>query len=367
MKKNSIWVSDMYGLMNWALLKSKLIRLRLKPFRMTAQVARGALIVLEGGDKSGKSTQCRKLVENLMTKGIQAELWRYPERSTAIGKVISDYLEKKIELEDHAIHLLFSANRWESVPKMKTLLAKGVTLVIDRYAFSGAAFTGAKAGFCLDWCRSADVGLPAPDAVFYLTLNPDVAATRGDFGGERYEDTDFQKIVETNFSSHNGGFCTTCSMHWVCRPLAIFLLIILKSNHLADYVTILGVLLMHRAQLKSSNLICCNRPSASSKQANSNLWAIYGLSGKLEKTLGEMTQKFSRRTTVLIADLQSLYPLIGPFPRDMLFLWSPRYCYDQCWVWLASSEVFNCAESTLLVMHNWALFVSVELLHWSYL
>jgi len=182
------------------LLKSKLIRLRPKPFRMTTQVARGALIVLEGGDKSGKSTQCRKLVENLMTKGIQAELWRYPERSTAIGKVISDYLEKKIELEDHAIHLLFSANRWEFVPKMKTLLAKGVTLVIDRYAFSGAAFTGAKAGFCLDWCRSADVGLPAPDAVFYLTLNPDVAATRGDFGGERYEDTDFQKIVETNFS-----------------------------------------------------------------------------------------------------------------------------------------------------------------------
>jgi len=165
----------------------------------SSAISRGALIVLEGGDKCGKSTQCRQLVANLVAKGLKSELWRYPERSTAIGKVINDYLEKKIELEDHAVHLLFSANRWESVPRMKALLASGVTLVVDRYAFSGAAFTGAKAGFDLDWCRTPDIGLPAPDCVVYLTLNPDVAATRGDYGGERYEDTEFQFKVEKNF------------------------------------------------------------------------------------------------------------------------------------------------------------------------
>ena len=82
---------------------------------------------------------------------------------------------------------------------MKELLDSGVTLVVDRYAFSGAAFTGAKDGFDLTWCRTPDIGLPAPDCVVYLTLNPDVAATRGDYGGERYEDTDFQAKVEKNF------------------------------------------------------------------------------------------------------------------------------------------------------------------------
>lgn len=162
-------------------------------------MSRGALIVLEGGDKCGKSTQCRQLVANLTAKGVKSELWRYPERSTAIGKVISDYLEKKVELEDHAVHLLFSANRWESVPRMKALLSSGVTLIVDRYAFSGVAFTGAKEGFSLGWCRTPDVGLPAPDCVVYLTLNPEDAAKRGDFGGERYEDTDFQTKVEKNF------------------------------------------------------------------------------------------------------------------------------------------------------------------------
>ena len=37
------------------------------------------------------------------------------ERSTEIGKLLSSYLEKKSEVEDHSVHLLFSANRWEHV------------------------------------------------------------------------------------------------------------------------------------------------------------------------------------------------------------------------------------------------------------
>ena len=76
----------------------------------TSAISRGALIVLEGGDKCGKSTQCRQLVANLVAKGLKSELWRYPERSTAIGKVINDYLEKKIELEVFNIHITLCIN-----------------------------------------------------------------------------------------------------------------------------------------------------------------------------------------------------------------------------------------------------------------
>lgn len=35
------------------------------------------------------------------------------DRSTAIGDMIDAYLQSKAEMDDHAIHLLFSANRWE--------------------------------------------------------------------------------------------------------------------------------------------------------------------------------------------------------------------------------------------------------------
>lgn len=66
------------------------------------------------------------------------------DRTTTIGKMIDGFLTNKIELDNHAIHLLFSANRWEKSKEMLDELNNGVTLVIDRYAFSGTAYTAAK-------------------------------------------------------------------------------------------------------------------------------------------------------------------------------------------------------------------------------
>ncbi|XP_068563987.1 thymidylate kinase [Cebidichthys violaceus] len=160
---------------------------------------RGALIVLEGVDKAGKTTQCNRLVQALQQSGRPAEMMRFPDRTTTIGQLISAYLEKKSDLEDHTVHLLFSANRWELVPLMKKKLEQGITLVVDRYAFSGVAFTSAKPGFCLDWCMKPDVGLPKPDLVMFLQLSPAEAALRGQFGEERYETSVFQKAVQQKF------------------------------------------------------------------------------------------------------------------------------------------------------------------------
>lgn len=39
---------------------------------------RGALIVFEGGDHSGKTTQCSKLVEALTAKGESVKLLKFP-------------------------------------------------------------------------------------------------------------------------------------------------------------------------------------------------------------------------------------------------------------------------------------------------
>ena len=37
------------------------------------------------------------------------------DRTTPIGQMINSYLSGQSEAEDHVIHLLFSANRWEAV------------------------------------------------------------------------------------------------------------------------------------------------------------------------------------------------------------------------------------------------------------
>jgi dTMP kinase len=144
---------------------------------------RGAFIVLEGVDRCGKTTQTGLLVKHLVVKlGLTAVAMRFPDRTTLVGNLINQYLLSKSDLDDRAIHLLFSANRWELAPKLKsTLVEQSATVVCDRYAYSGVAFSSAKESLQddLEWCRSCDVGLPAPDAVIFLDLTQEQAEQRG--------------------------------------------------------------------------------------------------------------------------------------------------------------------------------------------
>ncbi|CAK1595851.1 unnamed protein product [Parnassius mnemosyne] len=155
---------------------------------------RGALIVIEGVDRTGKSTQSKRLVESLKNKQIQAEYTNFPDRSTDIGKVINSYLTSKNDLSDETIHLLFSANRWEKSRGIIKTLEEGVSVIVDRYCYSGVAFSAAK-GLDLNWCKSPDSGLPMPDRVFFLTMPLDKIQQRNGFGNERYEVLDFQMKV----------------------------------------------------------------------------------------------------------------------------------------------------------------------------
>ena len=47
----------------------------------------------------------------------------------------------------------------------------------------------------ISWCKQPDVGLPKPDLVCFLDVSEEVVMKRADFGGERYELTDFQRKV----------------------------------------------------------------------------------------------------------------------------------------------------------------------------
>ncbi|CAD7077130.1 unnamed protein product [Hermetia illucens] len=77
---------------------------------------------------------------------------------------------------------------------MKQLLVNGTTLIVDRYSYSGVAFSTTK-GLDLEWCKGPETGLPRPDRVFFLQINPTALENRGGFGNERFETTDFQEKV----------------------------------------------------------------------------------------------------------------------------------------------------------------------------
>lgn len=162
---------------------------------------RGALVVLEGCDRSGKSTQSKLLVNSLKNLQFKTELLRFPDRTTKIGSVLNSYLQKDENVDDHAIHLLFTANRWETKEKILALLNNGTTVVVDRYCYSGIAYSASKKGMDIDWCKLPETGLPSPDLVVYLELNAEIAAERRGFGNERYEDQETQEVVHKNYLS----------------------------------------------------------------------------------------------------------------------------------------------------------------------
>ncbi|KAG0272979.1 hypothetical protein BGZ95_011231 [Linnemannia exigua] len=161
-------------------------------------MTRGRFILLEGCDRAGKSTQCAMLVAALKEKGHSVELCKFPDRTTTIGQMIHAYLTNAKELDDRAIHLLFSANRWEAMRSMKRKLEAGTHLIVDRYAYSGVAFSTAK-GLDLTWCKNPDKGLVRPDLTLFLDLPTSEAEKRGGFGEERYEKRELQERVREVF------------------------------------------------------------------------------------------------------------------------------------------------------------------------
>ena len=122
-------------------------------------------------------------------------VWVCVDRTTAIGGMLNSYLASaSVKLDVHAVHLLFSANRWETAAVIHTHLGFGTHVIIDRYSASGVAYSVAN-GLDVGWCMSTECGLPVPDLVVYLHVTPETAEKRGGFGAERYEKKEFQERV----------------------------------------------------------------------------------------------------------------------------------------------------------------------------
>lgn len=156
----------------------------------------GKFVVLEGIDRSGKTTVLSKVAKKVeREKAFRIEVARmeFPNRESLTGELVSRYLKKSVKLPPQAAHLLFSANRWEMADFIVEN-RKDKLLLCDRYFYSGIVYSHAK-GMDLEWCRAADKGLPAPDAVYFIKVDPRDVVERSGFGNERYENTAFLEKV----------------------------------------------------------------------------------------------------------------------------------------------------------------------------
>jgi len=144
----------------------------------------GKLIVIEGTDGSGKTTQTELLLARLAKEGIACETLRFPQYGENLfGGLLRECLDGEhgdfIAIDPKIGSVLYACDRFETTPKIKAWLAEGKTVVLDRYVSSNQVHQGGKisdetkrATF-LDWLSKMEfeiLGVAKPDAVFYLDM-----------------------------------------------------------------------------------------------------------------------------------------------------------------------------------------------------
>jgi dTMP kinase len=148
----------------------------------------GLFVTIEGIDRSGKTTQARRLVDAL---GDDALLVREPG-GTPAGERIRDLLkDPAVTMSARTEALLFAAARAELVEAIiRPALEDGRVVVSDRYLDSSLAYQGHARGLGEDEVRRlnqwATAGLQ-PDLTLLLRIDPEDAAARAG-AADRFED-----------------------------------------------------------------------------------------------------------------------------------------------------------------------------------
>ena len=107
------------------------------------------LIVLEGLDGAGKSTQVKLLKEYLVSKGVNLRYLHFPRYDSPLyGELIGKYLRGDFgsieQVHPQIVALLFALDRMDAAATIKEWLAAGDCVLLDRYVYSNIAYQCSK-------------------------------------------------------------------------------------------------------------------------------------------------------------------------------------------------------------------------------
>ena len=150
------------------------------------------LIVLEGLDGAGKSTQVKRLKEYLTSKGVTLRYLHFPRYDSPLyGELIGKYLRGDFgsieQVHPQIVALLFALDRMDAAATIKEWLAAGDCVLLDRYVYSNIAYQCSKimmqpqfaqnreqlAKELRDWIFDTEYnkyGIPKPDLNLFLNV-----------------------------------------------------------------------------------------------------------------------------------------------------------------------------------------------------
>ena len=147
----------------------------------------GKLIVIEGTDGSGKSTQFRCLTERLAAEGREIQKLVFPQYAEPSSALIRMYLggefgNKPTDVNAYAASAFYAVDRYASYKKVwGQWYEEGGLVLSDRYTTSNAVHQASKEpdetrGDFLKWLYEFEydkLGLPCPDLIIYLDVPTD--------------------------------------------------------------------------------------------------------------------------------------------------------------------------------------------------
>lgn len=193
----------------------------------------GKLIVIEGADGAGKTTQLDLLLKHYTSQNIKTQTLDFPQYTKTffgrwIGRFLNGEFGKLHEIPPYLLTFPYAADRWQAKDEIKNWLDSGKFVFTNRYTPSNAVYQAAKLPTekreeFIKWCFEMEYDvfqIPKEDLVIYLHVPVEVSQKLLEQKGERsYLDNGKKDLHEantqllSNVESLYLGFCERFS-HW---------------------------------------------------------------------------------------------------------------------------------------------------------
>ena len=190
-------------------------------------MSRGKLIVLEGLDGSGKATQAKRLAAALAAEGRPVREITFPNYESDSSALVRMYLagqfgEKPDDVNAYAASSFYAVDRYAGYKAdWGKFYEEGGILIADRYTTSNAVHQCSKLPpeqweEFLHWLFDYEfrlLGLPAPDRVIYLQVDPAVSQK---LMTQRYHGDETKKDVhekDTEYLARSRRAAEYCAEH----------------------------------------------------------------------------------------------------------------------------------------------------------
>ena len=190
----------------------------------------GKLIVIEGLDGSGKSTQINLIkqeFENIGVKYKQIKLPDYDDPSSTLVKMYlaGDFGSKPSDVNAFAASSFYAVDRFANFKRhWKSEYDEGVVILADRYTTSNCVHQCSKLpenewdGY-IDWLYNYEfnqLGIPKPDLVVFLDMDPKISQKlmSGRYSGDENKKDIHEKDVEYLKMCRKAAFYSAEKLDW---------------------------------------------------------------------------------------------------------------------------------------------------------